>query len=48
VHHSKFRLLMSPSGQNPRLPQRNIGIRFTPVSRHYASEAIRAFAAELD
>jgi len=30
------------------LPHRNIGIRFTPVSRHYASEAIRAFAAKLD
>ena len=23
-------------GQNPRLPHRTIGIRFTPVSRHYA------------
>jgi hypothetical protein len=23
-------------GQNLRLPQRNIGIRFNPISRHYA------------
>jgi hypothetical protein len=23
-------------GSNPRLPHRNIDIRFTPVSRHYA------------
>ncbi len=33
------------SGQNSRLPQRNIGIRFTPVSRHYASEAVQPFVA---
>jgi len=25
-----------PTRQNPRLPHRTIGIRFTPVSRHYA------------
>ena len=34
-----------PPRQNLRLPHRNIGIRFTPVSRHYASEAIQALAA---
>jgi hypothetical protein len=39
---------MTALGQNLRLPHRNIGIRFTPVSRHYASEAIRAFAAKLN
>ena len=33
--------LMTASGQKHVLPHRNIGIRFTPVSRHYASEAIR-------
>jgi hypothetical protein len=37
--------LLTGLGQNLRLPQRNIGIRFTPVSRHYASEAIRPFGA---
>jgi hypothetical protein len=32
-------------GQNLRLPHRNIGIRSTPVSRHYASEAVQPFVA---
>ena len=37
--------VMSESGQNLRLPQRNIGGRLTSVSRHYASEAIQPFVA---
>ena len=35
----QIQVAMSPSGQNLRLPPRSIGIRFTSVSRHYASEA---------
>jgi hypothetical protein len=40
---------MSVMGQNLRLPQRNIGIRFTPVSRHYAHKmaAVSARLASL-
>ena len=34
MHH--LAPLMSEMGQNLRLPQRNIGIRFNPISRHYA------------
>ena len=37
VHHSKIRCRLAAMGQNLRLPQRNIGIRFNPISRHYAS-----------
>jgi hypothetical protein len=36
VHHSKFACRLTAAGQNLRLPQCNIGIRFTPISRHYA------------
>jgi hypothetical protein len=45
VHHSKIARAMTGSGQNLRLPHRNIGIRFTPISRHYASEAVQPFVA---
>jgi hypothetical protein len=32
-------------GQKHALPHRNIDIRFTPVSRHYVSEAVQPFVA---
>jgi hypothetical protein len=45
VHDGILAHATSGLGQNPRLPHRNIGIRFTPVSRHYASEALQPFVA---
>jgi hypothetical protein len=36
---------MSESGQNPRLPHRNIDGRSSSISRHYASEAVQPFVA---
>jgi len=47
LHCESLDLLMSLVGQKFALPQRNIGIRFTPVRRHYVSEADRPFAAGL-
>ena len=35
LRSSNSELRMSLEGQNLRLPQRNIGIRFNPISRHY-------------
>src|SRR5262249_7417441 len=38
LRSSKSEPPMSLEGQKFALPHRNIGIRFTPVSRHYASD----------
>ena len=35
-HRLVFWDFFNSIGQNLRLPQRNIGIRFNPISRHYA------------